>query len=154
VAGVAWLLARRRRPARLTAAVSVEPPVVPPAPPDPYSVALARLEAIEGERLAGRGEVERHYESLADVLREYLETAERIPAPERTTTELLWSLPPRLAEAGLRRRVQEVLGAADLVKFARRRPSAMEAASYSRAARDLLDRWHQAAAPEEPNAVR
>ena len=88
------------------------------------------------------------------MLREYLETAESIPAPERTTTELLWSLPPRLTEGGLRRRVQEVLGEADLVKFARQRPGAAEAAAILRAARELLDRWHQAAAPEELDAVR
>jgi hypothetical protein len=153
-AGVAWAMTRRRRRASVTAPVRMEAPPLPPPPPDPYAVALARLEAIDVERWAARGEVERHYESVAEVLREYLETAEGIPAPERTTTELLWSLPPRLAEGGVRRRVQEVLGAADLVKFARQRPGAAEAASYTRAARELLDRWHQATAPEELDAVR
>jgi hypothetical protein len=153
-AGAAWLVARRRRRARVATPARIEPPPTPPPPPDPYTVALARLEAIEAERGTARAEVERHFESVAEVLREYLETAEAIPAPERTTTELLWSLPPRLAEGGLRRRVQEVLGAADLVKFARQRPGPAEAASYTRAARELLDRWHQAAAPEELDAVR
>jgi hypothetical protein len=99
--------------------------------------------------------VERHYEAVAGALREYLVAAEEIPAPERTTTELLWSLPPRLAEGGLRRRVQDVLGAADLVKFALRRPAAEEAAAFSRSARELLDRWHLAtAAQEQLDAVR
>jgi hypothetical protein len=153
-AGVAWLVARRRRRARVAVPAPIEPPPLPPPPPDPYAVALARLEAIDVERLAARGEVERHYEAVADVLRGYLETAERIPAPERTTTELLWSLPPRLAESGLRRRVQEILGSADLVKFARLRPGAAEATALTRAARELLDRWHQAAAAEELDAVR
>ena len=125
-----------------------------PPPPDPYSAAIARLEAIDAERWAARGDVERHFELVADVLRGYLDEAEGIPAPERTTTELLWSLPPRLADGGLRRRVQEVLGAADLVKFARRRPGAPEAASYTRAARELLERWRRAAAREELDAVR
>ncbi len=152
--GVAWAMTRRRRRAPVAAPARLETPPPPPPPPDPYVVALARLEAIDGERWAARGEVERHYESVADVLREYLETAEGIPAPERTTTELLWSLPPRLAEGGVRRRVQEVLGAADLVKFARRRPAAAEAASYTGAARDLLAGWHRAAGSEELDAVR
>jgi hypothetical protein len=150
-AGLAWVVAGRRRREEIALAVAIEPP---PPPPDPYTVALARLETIDGERWAAAGQVERHYESVADVLREYLESAEGIPAPERTTSELLWSLPPRLAEGGLRRRVQGVLGAADLVKFARRRPGATEAAGYTRAARELLDRWHQATAPEELDAVR
>jgi hypothetical protein len=153
-AGLAWLVAMRRRRARVAAPVPVEPPPAPPPPPDPYSVALARLEAIDGDRWAPRGDVERHYELVADVLRQYLQAAQGIPAPERTTSELLWSLPPRLSEGGLRRRVQELLGAADLVKFARGRPTAAEAASYTRAARELLDRWHRAGAREELDAVR
>lgn len=152
-AGVAWLIARRRRGVPSAAPATVEPSPAPP-PPDPYSAAIARLEAIDAERWATRGEVERHFELVADVLREYLDEAEGIPAPERTTSELLWSLPPRLAEGGLRRRVQDVLGAADLVKFARRRPGAPEATSYTRTARDLLDRWRRAAAKEELDAVR
>jgi hypothetical protein len=153
-AGVAWAMTRCRRRAAVTALARIETPRSSPPPPDPYAVALARLEAIDVERWAARGDVARHYESVAEVLREYLETAEGIPAPERTTTELLWSLPPRLAEGGVRRRVQEVLGAADLVKFARRRPGVVEAASYTGAARDLLERWHQAAGSDELNAVR
>jgi hypothetical protein len=133
------------------------PPSLPPAPPDPYTVALAGLEGIERERWATRGDVARHYQAVGDTLRDYLEAAERLPARERTTTELLWSLPPRLAEGGLRRRVQEVLGDADLAKFARRRPPPDEAAAYVGRARELLERWHRAAAAsakEELDAVR
>lgn len=153
-AALAWLATRRRRRPPAPPAETVAPPP-PPPPPDPYALAVARLEAIGGERWGVRGEVERHYEAVADVLRQYLEAAEGIPAPERTTTELLWSLPPRLSEAGLRRRVQDVLGTADLVKFARRRPGPEEAAAYTRAARELLDRWHQAPrSAEELDAVR
>ena len=154
VAAIVWLAARRRRQAPVAAPAPLEPPAEPSSPLDPYAVALARLAALEVEQSAAPGRVEQHYEAVAGVLREYLETAEHIPAPERTTTELLWSLPPRLAESGLRRRVQEILGAADLVKFARLRPDASEAGAYTRAARELLDRWHQVAAPEELDAVR
>ena len=150
---VAWMAARRkRRPVPVPA-----PPAPPPPPPlpDPFTRAVARLDDIDAEGWAARGDVERHYEAVAGALREYLEAAEGIPAPERTTTELLWSLPPRLAEGGLRRRVQDVLGDADLVKFARRRPDAEQAAGYTRAARELLERWHRAArTAEELDAVR
>jgi hypothetical protein len=118
-------------------------------------VALARLEEIEAHRWAAGGDVARHYEAVADALRDYLELAEGLPARERTTTELLWSLPPRLAEGGLRRRVQEVLGEADLVKFAKLRPGAGAAKDYTTRARDLLERWHRAApAGEELGAIR
>ena len=104
-AGIAWLATRLldggaagRRPSPRAA------PAPPPQPPDPYDAALARLEEIEREGWVARGDVARHYEPVADVLRDYLEAAEGVPARERTTTELLWSLPPGLAEGGLRRR--------------------------------------------------
>ena len=153
-AALAWLVARRRRRPETVQEPAAAPPP-PPAPPDPYSLAVERLASIAAEGWAARGEVEWHYEAVADALRDYLEAAEGIPARERTTTELLWSLPPRLAEGGLRRRVQDVLGAADLVKFARRRPAIEEAEEYTRGARDLLDRWHRAPhVAEELDAVR
>ena len=149
------LVTRRRGKPPVPAAEPVAPPPVPAPPPDPYVATLARLDAIEAERWASRGDVARHFEAVADALRDYLEAAERIPARERTTTELLWSLPPRLAEGGLRRRVQEVLGEADLVKFAKLRPLPDEATGYAVRARDLLERWHRAApAAEELDAVR
>ena len=66
------------------------------------------------------------------MLREYLEEAEGLPARERTSSELLWALPPRLSEGGLRRRLQETLWQADLVKFARARPGGDQAAAYLR----------------------
>lgn len=155
VGAVAWLAARRRRRAVAPAPVPVTPPA--PAPPraSPYEAAVARLAAIESEGWAARGEVERHYEAVADALRAYLEQADGIPAPERTTTELLWSLPPRLAEGGLRRRLQEVLGEADLVKFAKVRPGPDEAAAYTSRASDLLGRWHRTGpVVDELDAVR
>jgi len=86
--------------------------------------------------------VARHYEAVADTLRGYLQEAERLPARERTTSELLWALPPRLGESGLRRRAQTVLGEADLVKFARRRPDPDTASAFLREAQQLLERWH------------
>jgi hypothetical protein len=154
-AAIAWLATRRRKKHPDPEPEPVAPPPPLPPPPDPYAEALARLEAIEAERWAPRGDVARHYEAVADALRDYLEAAEGLPARERTTTELLWSLPPRLAEGGLRRRVQEVLGDADLVKFAKLRPLPNEAASYTSRARDLLERWHRAApVGEELDAIR
>jgi hypothetical protein len=134
----------------------VAEPVVVPPPPDPYEIAIARLGDIEREEWSSRGEVERHYESVTDALRDYLEAAEEAPARERTTTELFWSLPPRLLEGGLRRQYAAVFEAADLVKFARSRPDAPAAATFLRDARTLLARWHATAASraESVDAIR
>ena len=73
-----------------------------------------------------------------------------MPALERTTSELLWLLPPPLAEDQLRRHCEQLLAEADLVKFARRRPDTGEARAVVRAARNLLAEWHRAAAGPVP----
>jgi hypothetical protein len=154
-AALGWYLLRRRRQVPVEP-VPMETPAPAEPPPDAYRVAVARLAGIERERWPECGEVERHYEAAADVLRDYLEAAEEIPARERTSGELLWALPPRLMEGGLRRLTAEVLEEADLVKFARRRPGAAAAAAHLRRSRELLDRWHEAAAEahEEADAIR
>jgi hypothetical protein len=155
-AAALWLARRLRRRARVAPPPVGEPEATPPPLPDHYSVALARLGEIQRAGWPAQGHVARHYEAVTDVLRDYLEAAESLPARERTTSELLWALPPHLVERGLRRRCEEVLDEADLVKFARVRPSGGEAEGFLQRARDLLTRWHGAAsrAEEALDAVR
>jgi hypothetical protein len=146
-----WLTWRARRTPAAPAPVPAEAP--PPRPPDPYDVAVARLAEIEAERWAAR-DIVRHYEAITDALRDYLE-AHGVPARERTTSELRWTLPPRLLAGGTRRRFEEVFDEADLVKFARRRPDGAAASAFLVHARELLARWrHAAAAVEGLDAVR
>jgi hypothetical protein len=155
VAGLLLIARGRRRRA---------PPVVPPrelngdlSPPtkEPYGIALEKLTRIEREHWPARGEVARHYQAVADVLRDYLEAAEAVPARERTTGEVVWALPPHLGESGLRERFRELLIEADLVKFARARPGTPEAQRFLHRSRSLLVQWHEARSPKEPaDAVR
>jgi hypothetical protein len=149
----AVLLRRRGQPAGVIEPEPTRP--APSAPADPYTTALERLACLERERRAEQGRVAEHYEAVADTLRDYLEAAEAIPARERTSTELLWALPPRLTETGLRRLADQVLAEADLVKFARHRPERDAAAGHLEQARELLRRWHGAARTgSEADAVR
>jgi hypothetical protein len=139
-----WVLLRRRRRAPTAVAETIVPSG--PAPrPSPYQIALDRLAEIEREAWPDRGAVDRHYGDAIDVLRDYLGAAEEIPARERTSSELLWAMPPRLTEGGLRRLTSQLLSEADLVKFARRRPDAHAAAAHLRDTRELLRRWHETA---------
>jgi hypothetical protein len=138
LAAAGWL-AWRARHAAGPSPRPLHPERSPPPPPDLPEVALDRLAAIEGERWAER-DVARHYEQVTDALRDYLE-AYGVPARERTTSELRWTMPPGLLAGGTRRRFEEVFEEADLVKFAHRRPGAEEAEEFLRAARDLLGRW-------------
>jgi hypothetical protein len=157
VAGLALLLRRRLRVTPIVAP-EPEPAGAPAVVLGPYEIALARLSQIERERWPGRGEVERHYDGVAYVVRRYLEDAHGIPALERTTGELVWALPPVLADGGLRDRCAAFLADADLVKFARHRPDDVDAARLLRAARELLGGWRDAAPPaatlEPSDAVR
>jgi hypothetical protein len=150
-AGYALISRRRGRPAASLPPVTAAEPVMP----TPYQNALDRLDAVERERWPSRGSVAAHYEAVAQALRQYLEAAESVSACERTTSELLWALPPYLTRAGIRDRCHDVLSEADLVKFARVRPGEAGAADYLRRARLLLQTWHEARPAEESvDAVR
>jgi len=146
--GLAWLT-RRRAPA---AALPLEEPELP-RPPDPYEIALARLDAVAAAPWSGR-DVARRYAEVADSLRDYLAAAEGVPARERTSTELLDVLPFHLRDEELRRASMRVFGEADLVKFARRRPGRDAAAAFLGEARALLAAWREAATRETADAVR
>jgi hypothetical protein len=140
---LAAYLRRRTRRSSLRS-TSIAAPEVPLEVSSPYTVALEQLGLIERERWPARGEVARHYEAAVDTLRGYLEAAEDLPARERTTGELLWSLPPHLTADGLRDRAGALLDEADLVKFARFRPRPTAAAEFLIQCRSLLEEWHVA----------
>lgn len=144
---VAGVMARRRR-ARAAPETRVDAGA-PGAVLGPYQLALARLAQVEREHWAQRGEVARHYEAVSEAVRRYLEDVGAVPALERTTGEVVWALPPRLAEGGLRERCHDLLAEADLVKFARLRPDEAAAAALVRRARALLAGWHAAGAELE-----
>jgi len=147
--GLAWLTRRRVPPA---APVADEPE--PPPVPDPYDIAVAKLDAIGSAPWSPR-EVTRYYADVADILRDYLAAAEGVPARERTSTELLGALPLHLRAETLRRVSAGVFGQADLVKFARRRPGRDAASAFLGEARSLLAAWRVAAPERETvGAVR
>jgi hypothetical protein len=155
LAGLLLVIRRWRRQAAPAAAPrEVEPAILRPTT-EPYGIALEKLTQIEREHWPAKGEIARHYQAVADVLRDYLEAAEAVPARERTTGEVLWALPPHLCESGLRERFRELLIEADLVKFARARPGTPEAQRFLHRSRSLLAQWHEARSPEEHvDAVR
>jgi hypothetical protein len=142
--GMLALRARRRRAPALAAPAPAPGPTSAP-PSTPYDRALTQLEAIERARWPARGEIARHYEAVIDVVREYLEAAEGVAAREQTSSELVWALPPHLTESDGRAQVSDLLQEADLVKFAKYRPSPPAADDFLERARGLLARWHAAA---------
>jgi hypothetical protein len=127
---------------------------VAPVRPDPLSAAFTRLAEIEQGELLAAGDVAGHYQAVTDALRDYLEAAARVPARERTTVELRWSLPPALLDGPGARGFDALFDEADLVKFARRRPTAADAAGFLADARALLGRWGEVLGREAIDALR
>jgi hypothetical protein len=111
-AGLWWWWRRRRRSREGDALAEIG---------DPYAEARRRLEALAVDpptpagRIAAAGEI-------GDALREYLARAWGTPALERTTLEILGSLPAPLGPE--RAALGSLLSEVDLAKFARLVPSA------------------------------
>jgi hypothetical protein len=154
-AGLLVLYVQRRGRSPLLVTDSVVAQAAPADLPSAYTLALEQLARIEREQWPARGEIARHYELAIDTLRGYLEAAEELPARERTTGEVLWSLPPHLASDGLRDRAGELFDEADLVKFAQFVPSPDAASEFLEQCRSLLGEWHAERSIEEVvDAVR
>jgi hypothetical protein len=121
----------------------------------PYGKALALLREIEEAHWPSTGQVARHYERVTDVLRSYLEDEHHVRATDRTTSELVWSLPAALSADGQREECHALLKEADLVKFARFQPDENTATAFLGSVRALLSRWHSVtvSAPDSATSI-
>jgi len=112
-------------------------------PPAPYEAATARLRTLRSYDLTDSNAVESFYVELADIIRTYLSRRLGMPTRERTTRDVVAEMnrrndipPPH------RKKIQDVLEEADLVKFAKRRPAAdpaVEALQSVRAALEAIE---------------
>jgi len=146
---LAWRF-RGRAAERTSTALAAATPV------DAGAAALQELDDIERAGWA-TSDVVRYYERVSGTLRRYLERAHGLCALDRTTPEILGLLPEPLSGGGLREQLARLLEDADLVKFARWRPHAPEAAAFLARARALLGVWRERErldVPEERDALR
>ncbi|HEX7090422.1 MAG TPA: hypothetical protein VF192_09810 [Longimicrobiales bacterium] len=123
---IIWLRRRRRADA----------PVLAPALP-PRERALAALDRARGLGLVEAGEIKAFYTLITDALREFLEATEPGWSRDLTTSEVLATLRGEL-DARAWEALARVFEAADMVKFARRRPDAPVAFEEWQAARDWV----------------
>jgi hypothetical protein len=97
--------------------------VPPPEPePLPHEWALMKLDELEARRLWQTGEVKEHYTLLTAVLREYLERRYGIKALEQTSDEIIAQLRNQQLSEALLVDTEQLLSAADLIKFAKADP--------------------------------
>ena len=115
VALLVWFALLRKKPE-----VRVAPP--PPPPPPAHVTALQRLAALRIDKSWQRDEIKAFVTELTGTVRDYLEGRYGIPAPERTTGQILRALQTENLTTIQRDHLREMLTVADLIKFAKARP--------------------------------
>lgn len=114
------------------------PPPPPPVPPD--EMALKKLQTLkEGDWLT-TGRIKEYYIALSDIVRGYLESGFKVPALERTTTELMRSVQKQnVFQPAQQIDIRNLLEECDLVKFAKFRPEAAEASKAHTMAHSIVE---------------
>ena len=105
-----------------------EPMVVEKAAPvlSADRIALDRLNQLRDKKLWQQNEIKLYYSELTEILREYLERRYHIKALEQTTEEIFAELKTEAMPANAEKNLKQLLTLADLVKFAREKPSAAQ----------------------------
>ena len=152
IAALATYLIRRRFRKRQGEAERVVPA------PSPEEAAYAELDRIESSPLLARGMAKRYHIELSEVVRRYVSERFGVDAMEATTGELMEMLDgpttgaviaDKEAGQGWLRRLRELLAQADLVKFAKARPTAESSCACLALGRELVReaaRWVEEAA--------
>ena len=119
----------------------------PEPEPPAHEWALKALDQLEEKKLWQKGEVKEHYTLLTAILREYLERRYGINALEQTSDEILTQLSSLDLGGELLSDTEQLLSAADLIKFAKADPGAdLHKATIERVRRFVMETM----LPEEP----
>ncbi len=92
----------------------------------PHVIAIEKLEELRLARIWQQGRLKLYYTQLTDIVREYLERRYGFDAPEMTTEEILEALRHQKVNSEVTNKLKSSLELADLVKFAKARPTALE----------------------------
>ncbi len=98
----------------------------------PFEKAIVLLSQLDKKKLLEKDEIKTYYSELTDITRTYIEEVIEIPAMESTSSELISSLKETIINKKMKvkREVydnfKKVLQKADLVKFAKSKPSEFE----------------------------
>lgn len=89
-------------------------------------MAINKLNELSDKKLWQQNEVKLYYSELSDILREYLEKKYQVKAHEQTTDELFEHLKNKEILQENKITLKQLLTLADLVKFAKQKPAALE----------------------------
>ena len=93
----------------------------------PHQIALDELDSIAASGLAERGDFKHYYAQTTDVLRGYLDGTLGLMTLEQTTREIRQAIRPLAWENEDKKLLLNLLNEADLVKFAKVRPTVEDA---------------------------
>lgn len=128
IASVWWFFVRKPEP---------DQELTPTAYRSLHDISLEKLNKLEGQQLWQQGAVKDYYSRLTYIVREYVEHRFHLPALEYTSNEILSALRQRgSVDQHTLQRLQHILSASDMVKFAKAKPAAdfhTEAMETSRA---------------------
>ena len=127
-----------------------------PSPLTPEEEALLHLTELFESDILKRGLIKQYYLRLSEILRVFFEKRYQILAVELTTLETLRALRPQHIDPALYQKIQYVLEAADLAKFAKWVPTASEVVQINKKSEDIVREATPASAvtaPEVPHGV-
>jgi len=124
IGGITWLIMFLVRKYRKKATDAVPLPPKPKIPP--HITALKELEELRLKKLWQADRVKDYYSELTDIVREYIEAQFGVQAVEMTTDEILYGLKNTGINPQAMGKLSGTLQTADLVKFAKATPLALE----------------------------
>jgi hypothetical protein len=92
----------------------------------PHIIAFQMLEELRLAKVWQSGRVKEYYTQLTDITRDYIERRFLIDAPEMTTDEILDALKEKDINTEISEKLKSALSLADLVKFAKAKPTPLE----------------------------
>ncbi|PRX56741.1 hypothetical protein CLV81_0738 [Flagellimonas meridianipacifica] len=116
----------------------------------PYDRALLELKRLENSRYLIQDEYKKYYSELTDIVRSYLEEDVQVTALESTTDQLITKLEMLKDSGELQledetiKQFQQILRTADLVKFARSKPSTSVAEQDRKLVEEIVVKTHDA----------
>lgn len=105
----------------------------------PWEIAYQQLDALSRSGYLERGENDKYFSELSDIVRQYFENEFNIRAPEMTTEEFLNFLRNSSElDGSVKNILKEFLFSCDMVKFAKYTPNIEEAQKCFISAKDLI----------------
>jgi hypothetical protein len=108
------------------------------APLHPWDEALHALDALPYREWLAEGQLQRYYYSLSEILKRYIERRYQFNAAEQTSTEIVSEM--KRLKTPFRDEFIDFIRRADLVKYAKSRPTAEEQPQAIEAVRGMIVR--------------